>query len=55
MRTIPHGFRGNPAWEAFELWADANFVGEEQQEDWQIFWECFLAGFEVGEAEGESV
>lgn len=48
--TPPIGYKGHPAWEAFELWAEANGVGD-TAEDYGIFWECFLTGFEIGQAE----
>lgn len=50
MRQYPRGYHNNPIWLAFELWADQHFVGE-GEEDWEPWWECFLAGYEVGEAE----
>jgi hypothetical protein len=52
MKQTPHGYRNNPTWEAFELWADTHGIPDEQ-EDWEPWWECFLAGFEIGLAEAE--
>ena len=50
MRQHPTGYKDNPIWLAFELWADTHEVGDEP-EDWQEWWDCFLAGVEVGMAE----
>jgi len=51
LRQPPVGFKGHPAWEAFELWMDAR-PGETDQNEWQLFWDCFYAGFEIGLIEG---
>ena len=51
MRQHPLGYANHPVWDAFELWADEHAVGSEHKEDWLPWWECFLAGYEIGEAE----
>ena len=50
LRQPPTGFKGHPAWEAFELLAETRGYGE-QQDDWEVWWDCFYAGFEIGLAE----
>lgn len=52
MRQTPQGYRLHPAWIAFELWADAHAISDDHEEDWLPWWECFVAGFDVGLAEG---
>lgn len=51
MRQHPRGYYQHPIWLAFELWADQHFIGDEYEEDWRPWWECFLAGYEIGQAE----
>ena len=41
----------SPAREAFDLWLTTHYE-EVSPEAAEIFWECFLAGFEVGKIEG---
>lgn len=48
--TPPKGYADSPAWAAFELWLIANYE-ETDEEASGLFWECFLAGFEVGKIE----
>ena len=50
MRQPPQGFVNHPVWIAFELWADEHFIPE-HPDDWAPWWDCFLAGFEIGLAE----
>lgn len=50
-RQHPPGYREAPSWLAFELWADAHEISKDP-DDWLPWWQCFLAGFEVGLAEG---
>ena len=53
MRQHPLGYANHPIWIAFELWADQHGVSNDP-EDWTVWWECFLVGYEVGEAEAAS-
>ena len=34
----------HPLWPAFWRWAEANSCDSEYEEDWKVWWECFLAG-----------
>ena len=49
-RNPPRGYRDNPIWLAFELWADEHYIAEDEG-DFGPWWECFLTGYEIGLAE----
>ena len=47
MRQIPQGYRGHPAWLAFEKRANDQGYGTQTCE-WMEYWLCFIAGFGLG-------
>ena len=46
----PKEYDGTPVGEAFTLWLIANYESVDEEAA-LLFWECFLAGFEVGQIE----
>lgn len=48
----PKEYADTPVGSAFELWLTANYE-DVDAEAADLFWECFLAGFEIGKLETE--